>query len=63
MTGSVITVKEDETYIAKDVCTCVASQGKTAEEALDNLRIGLELYYATSKDPTDKKRDSVRDFV
>ena len=45
MTGSVITVKEDETYIAKDVCTCVASQGKTAEEALDNLRIALELYY------------------
>ena len=32
MTGSVITVKEDETYIAKDVCTCVASQGKTAEK-------------------------------
>lgn len=45
MIGSVITVKEDDTYIAKDVCTSVASQGKTTEEALDNLRIALDLYY------------------
>ncbi len=45
MIGSVITVKEDDTYIAKDVRTRVASQGNTAEEALYNLRIALELYY------------------
>ena len=45
MIDSVFTVKEDDTYIAKDVRTSVASQGKTAEEALDNLRIALDLYY------------------
>lgn len=45
MICTVSIVKEDETYIAKDLQTCVVSQGNTPEVALDNLREALELYY------------------
>ncbi len=31
-------------YIAREVATGVTSQGKTVEEALENLREALELY-------------------
>ncbi len=31
-------------YVAREVATGVTSQGKTVEEALENLREALELY-------------------
>ena len=36
--------KEEEWYVAKCLDNNVASQGKTIEEALKNLREALELY-------------------
>jgi predicted RNase H-like HicB family nuclease len=42
---TVIVQKEEEWYVAKCVENIVASQGKTIEESLDNLREALELYY------------------
>ena len=36
--------KEDDTYIAKEPVTSVASQGESLEEALRNLEEALELY-------------------
>jgi len=42
---TVIVQKEEEWYVAKCVENNVASQGKTIEESIENLREALELYY------------------
>ena len=42
---NVVVQKDDAWYVAKCVDNSVASQGKTIEEALDNLKEALELYY------------------
>jgi predicted RNase H-like HicB family nuclease len=42
---NVIVQKEENWYVAKCVDNSVASQGKTIEESLVNLKEALELYY------------------
>lgn len=42
---TVVVQKEENWYIAKCIENSVASQGKTIEESIDNLREALELYY------------------
>lgn len=42
---TVMVQKEENWYVAKCVENSVASQGKTIEEALDNLKEALTLYY------------------
>ena len=42
---NVIIQKEEEWYVAKCIDNSVASQGKTIEEALGNLKEAIELYY------------------
>ncbi len=44
MRVKVIVWREEDMYIAKEVTTGVTSQGKTVEEAIENLREALELY-------------------
>ena len=41
---NVMIQKEEEWYVAKSLDNNVASQGKTIEEALKNLKEALELY-------------------
>lgn len=41
---NIIIEKEDNWYIAKCIDTNVASQGKTQEEAIANLKEAIELY-------------------
>ena len=41
---NVIVQKEEEWYVAKCLDNNIASQGKTIEEALENLKEALELY-------------------
>jgi len=36
--------REEDMYVAREVATGVTSQGRTVEEALENLREALELY-------------------
>jgi hypothetical protein len=38
--------KEDDWYIAQCLDVDVASQGKSEEQAIDNLREALELYFS-----------------
>ena len=45
MICTVAVTKEDDTFIAKDIRTSVVDQGDTIEEALNNLKEALELYY------------------
>jgi predicted RNase H-like HicB family nuclease len=42
---NVIIQKEENWYVAKCIENSVASQGKTLEDALDNLKEALALYY------------------
>jgi predicted RNase H-like HicB family nuclease len=42
---TVIVQKDDNWYVAKCLENSVASQGKTVEEAINNLKEALELYY------------------
>lgn len=43
--GTVIVVKEEDWYVATCLENDVASQGKTIEESIDNLKEAVELYY------------------
>jgi predicted RNase H-like HicB family nuclease len=45
MTCPVIITEEEKWIVAKDINSEVASQGKTINEALENLKEALELYY------------------
>lgn len=46
---TVVVQKEEKWYVAKCIENNVASQGKTIEESLNNLREALELYYEDEK--------------
>ncbi len=45
-----VVLREGDYYIAIEPVTKVASQGKTIEEALENLREALELYLEEDKE-------------
>ena len=49
---TVIIQKEENWYVATDLNSGVASQGKTIDESLDNLKEALMLFYE-SNDPED----------
>lgn len=49
-----LTWKEGNWYVAKAVEVEVASQGKTAKQALANLQEALELYFEDEKIPVSK---------
>jgi len=40
----VVVWREEDMYVAREIATGVTSQGRTVEEALENLREALELY-------------------
>lgn len=45
MICSIVLTKEENWIVATDSTTGIASQGKTQDEALDNIKEALELYY------------------
>ena len=47
--------KEDNWYVATDLVSGVASQGKTIDESLQNLKEALSLYYEDNK-PTEENQ-------
>lgn len=52
---NVMIQKEENWYVAKCLDNNVASQGKTIEEAMQNLKEALELYAQTEKIEQPKK--------
>mgnify|MGYP003301853673 CR=1 FL=1 len=46
---NVIIQKEENWYVSKCIENSVASQGKTIEESLKNLKEAIELYYETEE--------------
>ena len=55
MTCNVLITIEDDVYIAKDLRTNVVDEGDTLEEALSNLKEGLELYYEDNEIDPDNE--------
>ncbi len=51
---NVIIQKEENWYVAKCIENNLASQGKTIEESLKNLKEAIELYYET-EEPIEPK--------
>lgn len=47
--NNIVIWKEDDWYISKCLDNNVASQGKTIEKAIANLKEALELYYEDEK--------------
>jgi predicted RNase H-like HicB family nuclease len=50
---NVLITKEDNWYVASSIETNVTSQGHTIEEALENLKEALELYYENNSNIND----------
>ena len=48
--ATVIIWREDKWFVAYEPLTSVASQGKTLEEALNNIKEALELYLEETKE-------------
>lgn len=53
---TVIVQKEENWYVAKCIENSVTSQGKTIEEALNNLKEAIELYYENEKPEIEEKQ-------
>lgn len=47
--SNVYITKDEDWYVANSIETGVASQGKTIEEAIANLKEALELYFEDNK--------------
>lgn len=45
MARQILISYEDPWYVAKDLSTSIASQGKSMQEAQNNLKEALELYF------------------
>lgn len=50
MICQVIVTQEEDWFIAKDITTRIASQGRTITESLASLKEALELYYEDEHD-------------
>ena len=50
---NVLITKEENWYVANSIETNVVSQGHTIEEALENLKEALELYYEDNSNIND----------
>ena len=48
--------KEEDMYIIKEVTTGVTTQGRTIEEAVQNLKEALELYLEEFPETVEKSR-------
>ncbi len=51
--------KEDDWFVAKDLVSGVASQGRTIQEAKNNLKEAVELYF---EDETDQIKEIQKNY-
>ena len=55
-TATIAIHKDDDWYVAKCLENSVASQGKTIDDALANIKEALELYYEDSEELPEIKQ-------
>lgn len=46
---TILIQQEENWYVATDITSGVASQGKTIDESLENIKEALELYFTTKQ--------------
>lgn len=56
MTRQVLITKEEGWFVATDITSQVASQGKSLEEAMLNLKEALELYFDDSTESVEEEQ-------
>jgi predicted RNase H-like HicB family nuclease len=49
--------KEEDMFVIKEVVTGVTTQGKTVEEAIDNLKEAIELYLEEMPEIVDELKN------
>ncbi len=59
----VLVWREEEVFVAREVVTGVTSQGRSVEEALENLREALELYLEEVPEALEKLEALDRSLV
>ena len=59
----VLVWREEDMYVAREVATGVTSQGKTVEEAIENLREALELHLEEVPEALEKLEQLNRGIV
>ena len=53
---TIVIQQEENWYVATDITSGVASQGKTIDESLENLREALELFYEDNSPSTEEQK-------
>jgi len=59
ITATIAIHQEDNWYVAKCLENSVASQGRTIEDALANIKEALELYYEDNDDTPELRRQFI----
>jgi predicted RNase H-like HicB family nuclease len=59
----VLVWREEEVFVAREIATGVTSQGRSVEEALENLREALELYLEEVPEALEKLEVFERNVV
>jgi len=59
----VVVWREEGMYVAREIATGVTSQGRTVEEALENLREALELYLEEAPEALERLEQLNQDIV
>ena len=55
MVRSVVIYEDDGWFVAEDILSGVASQGRTIAEASSNLKEAVELYFEGNEDNVEEK--------
>ena len=53
---TIVIQQEENWYVATDITSGVASQGKTIDESLENLREALELFYEDNSPSAEEQK-------
>jgi predicted RNase H-like HicB family nuclease len=59
----VVVWREEDMYVAREAATGVTSQGRTVEEAVENLREALELYLEEAPEALERLEQLDRGIV
>ena len=52
MIRTIVITQEENWFVAKDIVCGIASQGKSIEEAMENLKEALELFFEDNPEKT-----------
>jgi len=57
--GTIIIKKEEEWFVATCIENNIASQGKTVDKAIENMKVAISLYYEDDSEKTIPPHEQV----